>query len=170
VIALAAGKIVEISVYGGSAIVLTTDFRVATRDVGAVFASDSAFMRKAAETVADEFGWHPGWINDGVKGFLSARDAEAEAKLLFRSYPGEDEVGLRVFVAAPSYLFAMKCMAMRVGGVEASEDISDIRQLAKVLAIHDLDEALALVSKYYPLEKLSPKTHFGLQEIFGSST
>lgn len=47
-----AGKSIEISVYGGSALVLSMDFRVATRDVDAVFESDRAFVREAAKSVA----------------------------------------------------------------------------------------------------------------------
>ena len=80
-------KVVEISVYGGSALVLSLNFRVATRDVDAIFESDRAFIRRAAEQIADEFGRHPDWINDGVKGFLSEKDRNLGAKTLFRYYP-----------------------------------------------------------------------------------
>ncbi|HEX3486801.1 MAG TPA: hypothetical protein VHT51_17235 [Micropepsaceae bacterium] len=163
------GKVVEISIYGGSALVLTTDFRVATQDVDAVFESDRAFVRRAAETIANDFGWSVNWINDGVKGFLSAKDAEQNAKSLFRTYPAEGQAGLRVFVASPSYLFAMKCLAMRVGGVEASQDISDIRNLGRLLGIKNAKQAAMIVSRYYPAEMLPPKTRFGLEEIFGDS-
>jgi hypothetical protein len=47
-----AGKIVEISVYGGSALVLTTDFRIGTQDVDAVFENDRTFVRQAAGLIA----------------------------------------------------------------------------------------------------------------------
>ncbi len=161
-------KIVEISVYGGSAILLTFDHRAATRDVDAVFETNREFLRRAAAEVAKEFGWNSSWINDGVKGFLSARDHQLEAKALFRSYPSEDGAGLRVFVATPSYLFAMKCLAMRVGGAEASHDIDDIRLLGTALGIRTFDEAIAVVLLYYPNDRISPKTQFGLQEIFGA--
>lgn len=167
-LAVDAGKIVEISVYGGSALVLTTNFRVATQDVDAVFESDRVFVRRSADIVASEFGWNADWINDGVKGFLSAKDAEQNAKVLFRSYPSEATPGLRVFVATPSYLFAMKCLAMRVGGVETSQDIEDIRNLGGMLGIENAKQAIALVSRYYPADRLPPKTRFGLEEIFGS--
>jgi hypothetical protein len=163
-----AGKIVEISVYGGSALVLTTDFRVATRDVDAVFDADRTFVRRAAEVVAAEFGWNENWINDGVKGFLSANDSRQDAKILFRSYPLEEGPGLRVFVASPAYLFAMKCLAMRAVGAEIVEDFSDIRKLGVLLGISNARQAMAVVSRYYPMERLPPKTQFGLEEIFGS--
>jgi hypothetical protein len=165
-LAAAAGKIVDISVYGGSALVLTTDFRVGTRDVDAVFESDKSFLREAAKTVAAEFGWEDTWINDGVKGFLSAHDSDAGAKSLFHTYPDEKHPGLRVFVATPEYLFAMKCLAMRAGGAEYSEDIADIRNLATVLHIETAQAAIELVSRYYPDNRLPPKTRFGLEEIF----
>jgi hypothetical protein len=161
------GKTVEISVYGGSALVLSMNFRVSTHDVDAVFDADRTFVRKSAKLVAEEFGWEPDWINDGVKGFLSAQDDSAEAKSLFRSYPSEIEPGLRVFVASPSYLFAMKCLAMRVGGAEASEDVDDIRHLGKKLGIKTAADAFAVVARYYPANRLSPKTQFGVEEIFG---
>ncbi len=161
-----ADKIVEISIYGGSALVLTTNFRVATQDVDAVFESDKAFIRRAAETVAEEFGWETDWINDGVKGFLSAKDNDQEAKRVFRSYPSEENAGLRVFVASPAYLFAMKCLAMRAAGVDRSFDVDDIRNLGGLLGIKTAEQALELVSRYYPASKLPAKTVFGLEEIF----
>jgi hypothetical protein len=164
-----AGKTIEISVYGGSALVLSMDFRVATRDVDAVFESDRAFVREAAKIVATEFGWDLDWINDGVKGFLSAHDTDPGAKSLFRSYPLETGPGLRIFVASPAYLFSMKCLAMRVSGTEQHEDINDIKQLSKLLGIKDARDALSVVARYYPANSLPPKTRFGLEEIFGTT-
>jgi hypothetical protein len=165
-IAAAEGKIVEIPIYGGSALLLTFDQRAATRDVDAVFDKDRDFVRRAAAHVAAEFGWPGNWINDGVKGFLSARDQQPDAKSLFRSYPSRGDPGLRVFLASPSYLFAMKCMAMRVGGTESSQDVDDIRLPGVELGIRTFDQAIALISRYYPDERISPKAQFGLQEIF----
>jgi hypothetical protein len=164
-----AAKTVDISVYGGSALLLTFDFRVATRDVDAVFEADRAFVRLAADRIADEFGWSRGWLNDGVKGFLSQHDSDPAAKSLFRSYPAETGPGLRVFVASPAYLFAMKSLAMRAGGAVPSEDIEDIRQLGAVLGIKTAVDALSIVSRYYPEQQLPPKTRFGLEEIFGGA-
>jgi hypothetical protein len=166
-IAQRAGKIIEISIYGGSALVLSMDFREATRDVDAVFEKDRGFVRAAAKTVAPEFGWEEDWINDGVKGFLSAHDTDKDAKALFRSYPGETGPGLRVFVASPAYLFAMKCLAMRIGGVERSEDVNDIKELGRLLGIRSAEDAMTTISRYYPTSRLPPKTQFGLEEIFG---
>jgi hypothetical protein len=113
-------------------------------------------------------GWDENWLNDGVKGWLSARDADPDAKSLFKTYPAEDKPGLRVFVAKPEYMFAMKCRAMRVGGVDSSSDINDIKLLARETGIKNSDDALALVEKLYPRNMLAPKTRLSLEEIFST--
>ena len=164
--ARAADKIVEIAVYGGSALVLTLPGRVATKDLDAVIQHDQVWLRDAVAALAEENGWPSDWLNDGVKGWLSHRDADPEAKHLFKTYPSEDEPGLRVFVASPHYLFAMKCLAMRIGGVDVSQDRSDIEALAQKIGIVTAEQALEVVSQYYPLSRISPKTSFGVQEIF----
>ena len=162
----AADKIVEIAVYGGSALVLILPGRAATKDVDAVMHHDPAWLRQAAAALAEERGWPSDWLNDGVKGWLSHRDADPEAKALFRTYPSEDKPGLRVLVASPNYLFAMKCMAMRIGGVDETQDRSDIETLARKIGITTAEQALEIVSQYYPLSKISPKTQYGVEEIF----
>ena len=77
---------------------------------------------------------------------------------------------MRVFLATPAYLFAMKCLAMRTAGAENATDIDDIRQLGAVLRIGNAADALKIVMRYYPEGRLSPKTRFGIDEIFGSRT
>ena len=129
----AEGKTIEIAIYGGSALMLTYDWRLATRDVDAVFDADRETVRRLAGAIAAERGWDPDWLNDGVKGFLSG--ADRESKRLFATYPSEDEAGLRVMLACPRYLFAMKCRAMRIGGVESNADLEDIRRLAAEIGI-----------------------------------
>jgi hypothetical protein len=166
--ARADGKIVEIAVYGGSALVLIMPARAATKDVDAVFENDSSWVRRAAAELAEERGWSSDWINDSVKGFLSDRDKEPDAKSLFKSYPTEESPGLRVLVASPGYLFSMKCLAMRIGGVDATRDRSDIEALAGELGITTAEQALDLVAQYYPTSRVSPKTRFGVEEIFAS--
>ncbi len=113
----AVGRTIEIAVYGGAALLLTLNQRVATKDVDGVFDRDKDFVRKLAAEMADEFGWDQNWLNDGVKGWLSKADSDPDVKKLFKTYPSEDEPGLRVLVPKPEYMFAMKCRAMRVGGV-----------------------------------------------------
>jgi len=166
--AFAAGRTVEIAIYGGSALLLTLNRQINTGDVDAVFEGNKDFIKKLAAEMAEEFAWDENWLNDGVKGWLSRRDADPDVKALFKTYPTEDQPGLRVYTAKPEYLFAMKCLAMRVGGIEMNSDIDDIKLLARAIGIKNSEEALMLVGKFYPQNMLQPKTRLGLEEIFSN--
>src|ERR1700728_1685108 len=74
------GKTIEIAIDGGSALMLTYDWRLATKDVDAVFEADRQTVRRLAREIAEEYGWNPNWLNDGVKGFLSVVDGSPQAK------------------------------------------------------------------------------------------
>lgn len=162
--AWALGRTIEIAVYGGSALVLSFDWRQATRDVDAVFEADREIVRRLVAEIAAERDWPQNWLNDGVKGYLSP--ADRIARHFHGAFPSDDEPGLRVFTAAPAYLFAMKCRAMRAAGPDGTGDIDDIRRLGRELDITTAAEALDLVALYYPGGVIEPKTQFGLEEIF----
>ena len=144
---------------------LSTLHRQATRDVDAVFDGDRTWLRAVTRSIAQDKGWDETWLNDGVKGFLSS--ADSASRRLFRTYPSEDEPGLRLYVASPEYLFAMKCMAMRIGGVEVTVDKADILALASTIGVSTAEQAIDIVARFYPQDRIPPKTHFGLQELFG---
>ena len=63
-----------------SPLMLTYDWRLATKDVDAVFEADRQTIRRLARDIAAENDWDPNWLNDGVKGFLSAADNSPDAK------------------------------------------------------------------------------------------
>ncbi len=156
-----ASVLIDLSIYGGAALALAFDMRVATRDVDAVVRGRPEFLRKVAAEVAAEEGWPIDWLNDGVKGFTS----QHEQMLLMREFEAAGGSGLRVHLPVPEYLFAMKCMAMRPEGIEGSHDISDIEALALHIGIRDAAEALDLVSAFYPPDRIPPKVRFGVEEI-----
>ena len=91
--AWAEGTTIEIAVYGGSALMLAFDWRVATKDVDGVFEADRDTVRRPAARIAENDGWPADWLNDGVKGFLSARDQESGVKLLSGEFSTADEPG-----------------------------------------------------------------------------
>ncbi len=163
--AVEASKCVDIAVYGGAAMVLTFPARPATKDVDAVALGEGEFLRQAVKQIGEARNWPQGWLNDAVKGFLSPRQRDPEALRLFRSYPSEPSCGLRVFVARPEYLLAMKCIAMRIDPAETSEDVGDIRLLIQALGLTAVDQVLAIVAEYYPNNRIRPKTQFGVEEI-----
>jgi len=162
-LARAAGKVIDLAVYGGVAMILGFDARPATRDVDAVARGDPQFLREAVAQVARSRGWTERWLNDAVKGFLSERDPQSLT--LFRTYPSEATPGLRVYLARPEYLLAMKCIAMRVDQSESSRDRDDIKALVRHLGVTHADQVLDIVIRYYPKNLIRPKTQFGIEEI-----
>ena len=70
---------------------------------------------------------------------------------------------LRVMVAQPEYLLAMKCLAMRIGAEFRDEE--DVRYLLRLLEIRSYPEAVTIITKYYPLERYPQKTLYALAEL-----
>lgn len=151
---LAAGTIAgELYIVGGAVMCLAFDARPATRDVDAFF-KPTARIREAAARVAAKAGVPQTWLNDAVKGYLGP-GGDFEAYL--------DLSHLHVFVARPAYLLAMKCAAMRLG--EEFHDLDDVRYLLRHLDIRTVEEALAVVAKYFDESQLLPKTRLVLEEL-----
>jgi len=147
------GIIGELYLVGGAVMCLALHARDATADVDALF-EPSAAIRTAAARVAAAEGIDASWLNDAVKGFLSPRgDVDP-----FLELPN-----LRVFVARPEYLLAMKCAAMRLGA--DFHDLEDVRFLLRWLNISDVESALRIVTQYFDESHLLPKTRLVLQEL-----
>jgi len=104
--------------------------------------------------VAIRAGIHADWLNDAVKGFLSAQGEFA---------PFLELDHLRVTVAQPDYLLAMKCLAMRIGAEFHDED--DVRYLLRHLNIQTAETAQRVISNYYPLDRFPQKTLYALEEL-----
>jgi hypothetical protein len=70
---------------------------------------------------------------------------------------------LRIMTAQPEYLLAMKCLALRIGAEFHDED--DVRYLLRLLEIRTYDNAMAVITKYYPIERFPQKTLYALAEL-----
>jgi hypothetical protein len=149
-------EIGEIYLVGGAVMCLVYDARASTKDVDAIF-KPSASVRAAARRVALAARVADDWLNDAAKGYLSDRGD-------FRAYL--DLSNLRVLVAAPEYLLAMKCLAMRLGAEFFDE--ADIRFLLRLLDITTYAAAIDVISRYYPFERFPQKTLYALEEILGA--
>jgi hypothetical protein len=143
----------EIYLVGGAVMCLVFNARPATRDVDAYFLP-APLIRQAAARVAASTGVPVDWLNDAVKGFLSPR-GEFDAYL--------ELTHLRIFVARPEYLLAMKCASMRLGA--EFHDLDDVRYLLRYLNITTFEQALAVVTRYFAEERLQPKTRLALEEL-----
>ena len=143
----------EVYLVGGAVMCLVFDARRSTRDIDAFFRPARA-VREAAQRVAASSGLSPDWLNDAVKGYLSDKGD-------FQPYL--ESSNLRILTAAPEYLLAMKCLAMRLG--EEFHDEDDVRFLLRYLNLVDYHAALEIVTRYYPLEQFPQKTLYALEEI-----
>jgi hypothetical protein len=148
----------ELYLVGGAVMCLVLNARPATRDVDAFF-KPTQVIRRAAARVAARAGVPDTWLNASVKGFLSPRGDFA---------PYLELENLRVFTAEPHYLLAMKCVAMRLG--EEFHDLDDVRYLLRHLGITTVEQALAVVTRYFDEEQLAPKTGLALEELLPPRT
>jgi hypothetical protein len=122
-----------------------------TRDIDAYFATGTEQIREAAQVVAARERLPPDWINDAVKGFFATQPPVQ----LWQEYPG-----LRVFVASPEYVLAMKSVAGR------PQDVPDIRALVKYLGLANAEAVLVIVRRYVPDRLLLPKTQYLIEGLF----
>lgn len=148
----------EIFVVGGAVMCIAHHARPSTADVDAYFIPTSA-VRLAAERVGNRIGVGPGWLNDAVKGYLSERG---------EFLPFLELTHLRVMVATPEYLLAMKCLALRLGA--EFHDLDDVRFLLRTLNITRAADALRIIGSFYPEERFPPKATFLLQELLADSS
>ncbi|WP_166345950.1 DUF6036 family nucleotidyltransferase [Phytoactinopolyspora limicola] len=146
----------DIFLVGGAAMALAYDARRATRDLDGVFAPTAA-VRQAAAAVAEDHGLEEDWLNDAVKGFLPGPDPDP--RLFFETRY------LRVSVASPRYLLAMKLRASRV-----DTDVDDIRFLMRECGFNTVEDGLELLQRSYPAAVIEPKTQYLLAEIVETLT
>lgn len=147
------GVVGELYLVGGAVMCMALNARESTQDVDALF-RPTREVREAAAHVALAAGVPASWLNDAVKGYLSPRgDFD-----MFLELPH-----LRVFVAHPEYLLAMKSAAMRLGA--EFHDIDDVRYLLRYLNFTTTEQAMTIVTRYFDESQLFPKTRRALEEL-----
>src|SRR4051794_8437681 len=143
----------EICLFGGTVMVLAFTARVSTKDVDAIF-HPAQMIRDVARHVGELQGLPLNWLNDGVKGYVSARHETHVGNLPQFHH-------LRLTMPVPEYLLAMKCMASRVGGTAGEpSDIPDITFLIRRLGLNSAKQVLDLVAQYYPANRIPVKTQY----------
>jgi len=143
----------ELFLVGGAVMCLAYNARPSTRDIDAFF-RPAKQVRNAALKVASQAGVEPDWLNDAVKGFMSESGE-------FAAFLELDH--LRVMVAQPEYLLAMKCLSMRIGA--EFHDEGDVRFLLRYLNVESYGRALKVITRFYPEERFPPKTLYALEEL-----
>lgn len=144
----------ELAVVGGTAMVLAFKSRKSTKDIDALF-HPASVIRRMANEIAQEHELHPGWLNDGAKGFLSPQGTHQELPLDFSN--------LRLLAPSAEYMLAMKCMSARVGVEQKDKD--DAKFLIERLGLNSTEQVEEIIGRYYPAKLIQPKTTYFVREI-----
>jgi len=147
----AAGVRGEIGICGGAVMCLVFHARESTKDVDAIF-RPTREIRVAAKAVAEKRGLSADWLNDAAKGFFLSQPPVGDVVELSH---------LRVWAPQADYMLAMKCVSARFD----SHDLDDTTFLLKHLGVKSVEEASAIIEKYYPRNVIPAKTQFLLEEL-----
>jgi len=161
-----AGRVIDVAVYGGSCLMLVSNFRISTTDVDAVAAVDQGFLDAAAQCVAARLGLPRDWLNDGVRTYLSPHVEGFELHTLFRTYPNEQTPGLRVFVPTAEYMLAMKLMALRIEPQAGRNDLEDIINLMQVTALKEKADIVEFAARFYPEARTSGRLALSIDYLW----
>jgi hypothetical protein len=143
----------DLYLVGGAVMCLVHAARSSTQDVHGLF-RPARQVREAAARVAARASVPIDWLNDAVKGYLSPQGEFST----FLELPN-----LRIMVAQPQYLLAMKCLSMRIGAEFHDED--DVRFLLRLLDVRSYEQAVSIIERYYPIGKFPQKTLYALGEL-----
>jgi hypothetical protein len=161
------GLLGEIAVYGRTAIVLQFRWGSPTEDVDVVIrsAERESAVKDAAAFAAIQLGLPDDWLNNYVGAFTAERESESFFSA-YGAYPQGETPGLRVFLAKPEYICAMKLKALQRETI-GDKDFADAVRLAAELGIESTDGLLRLFASYFPGESLDRAATARLPEIAG---
>ena len=154
------GVFLEIAVYGGSGIVMQFEWRRSTEDVDAVVREgyDERALGTSVARVAERMGLPPDWLNNAV-GMFTPLDESDSLFEMSGTYPDAGPPGLRVLLAKPHYLLAMKLKAL-ASLDRGDRDLSDARNLAAELGLTQ-DEDLRKL--YVSIHGEEPRDEIAMQ-------
>ncbi len=144
-----AGTKLQIAVYDGSALMLASNFRFATEDVDVSKLERPLpdWLERTTAEIAARNGWSVDWFNDHVVFHLSPLADRAADHLEFGTFPRD---------GTPPGLEALKLKAFRIADpVRGETERLDILNLMKVVGISSLEEAIALLRRYFPVSAAS---------------
>jgi len=149
----------ELCLFDGTVMVLAFAARPSTTDVDAIF-QPTQVIRDVARQVGEANQFPGDWLNDGVKGFISARHETTPGNLPQFS-------NLRLTMPVPEYLLAMKCMASRIGAIESeADDVADILFLIRHLNLKEARSVMDILAAYYPKDQVPIRAQYLVEGLF----
>jgi hypothetical protein len=173
--AVLAGTKLQIAVYGGSALMLASNFRFATEDVDIADIGQQwpGWLSETVKHIAHENNWSATWFNDAVTFHLSPLARADRDLTAFGTFPrlGEN-VGLCVFVPSARYMLALKLKALRISDFEkGQQDMADVAHLLRVLDLTEVEQAIAIFAEFFPNSASdADKQRFVLKRLFSGGT
>ena len=143
----------EVGLLGGAVMCLVFQTRESTKDVDALFAPTRE-MRAAARAVARTYDEADDWLNDAAKGFIVSSPPRMQVLEL---------PNLRVWAPTADYMLAMKCVSARFD----THDADDVAFLIRHIGLTTPDEVFERITRYYPHERVPPRTRFLVEELLG---
>jgi len=142
----------EISMVGGAVMCLAFDARQSTFDIDAVF-KPTKEIETCAKEVAIEHGLQPLWLNDICYQFLSERGK-------FKEY--KNFSNLKIYIAQPEYMLAMKCLSARISN---PYELDDIKFLINYLNLTTLERVYEVITEFYNIHEFPDRLSLLLNEI-----
>lgn len=171
--AIAAGVRLGIAVFGGSALMLASNFRFSTEDVDIAEIGQPwpDWLSAVVESIARRNDWSDTWLNDAVTFHLSPAARPDRDLVAFGSFPrGGEKIGLTISVPTARYMLALKLKALRIGDPsKGRKDFDDVTHLLRVVGIADIEEAVRVLAEFFPRSAAdADKQRFVLKYILAS--
>ncbi|MEQ1952631.1 hypothetical protein [Mesorhizobium sp. CN2-181] len=155
------GALIHFAVYGGSALMLASNFRFGSEDVDIAELPMPwpQWLAEVVAMIAARHGWSKDWLNDAVSFHLSRIATMEGDHVEFGTFPRSDvEPGLVVYVPTAEYLLALKVKAIRVlDPLQGAKEAEDIRNLMKIVGAEGPDAAIGIMSRYFPRSAADPE-------------
>ena len=145
----------NVYIVGGAAMALLYDDRRVTRDIDSVILDGHGALTDAVREIARERGLPSSWLNEQASAYVSMQPDVRQTRVF-------DHPNLGVAAASPRHLLAMKLVAAR------PTDVDDIRILLKVLGVHSVAEAEAVLAEVFPDAVLKRQAHLVLEDILAA--
>jgi hypothetical protein len=162
----------DIAVYGGSALMLASNFRFSTEDVDIAEIGQPwpDWLSDVVARIAMRNGWEEHWLNDAVTSFLSPLAQAGRDLVIWGTFPRQaDKTGMTVFVPTARYMLALKLRALRVAKFDkGTKDLADVASLLRVLGIKDVEGAIAVLTEFFPKSGAdADKARFVVRHVLG---
>ena len=126
--------------------------RQADRDIDAAIIDGHGSVIRAVQEIARARGWPTTWLNEQATPYMPpAPDHHAQVVL--------DHPALKVLVASPLHMLAMKVRAAR------STDVDDVRRLLHTTGLSTVEEVELVVESVFPGEPLGGRRRRWLEDL-----